>query len=40
MEYTRAYHAACTHLVNFGAHGGDTDKGRKLIARALLELRG
>ena len=37
--YTKTYQAACTHLVQFGAHGGDTQKGRDLIAKALKELR-
>tara|TARA_Y100000310_G_scaffold297836_1_gene331199 strand:+ start:2226 stop:2420 length:195 start_codon:yes stop_codon:yes gene_type:complete len=39
MQYPPVYHAACNHLVTFGAHGGDTAKGRKLIARALKVLR-
>jgi len=37
--YTRTYQAACSHLVAFGAHGGDTNKGRNLIARAIKEWR-
>ncbi len=37
--YPQAYHRACQHLVSFGAHGGDTDKGRALIAAALRALR-
>lgn len=37
--YPPVYHAACAHLVAFGAHGGDTRKGRALIAAALRALR-
>ena len=37
--YPRSYHAACAHLVAFGGHGGDTTKGRKLVAQALQALR-
>jgi hypothetical protein len=37
--YPEVYHRACNHLVAFGAHGGDTNKGRMLIARALMALR-
>lgn len=33
--YPAVYHAACAHLVAFGAHNGDTRKGRRLIANAL-----
>ncbi len=39
MSYPKAYHVACTHLVSFGAHGGDTTRGRRLVAVALRALR-
>jgi len=39
MMYSRKYHAAINHLIAFGGHGGDTQKGRNLIARVLCELR-
>ncbi len=38
-KYTKAYHAACAHLVAFGAYSGNTKRGRSLVARALWELR-
>jgi hypothetical protein len=37
--YPAVYHAACNHLVAFGGHGGDTKKGRALVAAALRALR-
>ena len=37
--YPRSYQAAVAHLVAFGGHGGDTVKGRKLVAQALRALR-
>jgi hypothetical protein len=37
--YGPSYHAAVNHLVQFGGHGGDTARGRRLIARALRDLR-
>ena len=38
-SYPRAYHLAANHLVAFGGHGGDTVRGRKLVADALRALR-
>ncbi len=37
--YTRTYHAAINHLIEHGAYGGDTSKGRALCAKALWQLR-
>jgi hypothetical protein len=37
--YPKSYHAACNHLVAFGGHGGNRLAGRRLIARALWDLR-
>ncbi len=42
MEYPRSYHAACTHLIQFGGHGGDRARrraARLTIATALRALR-
>lgn len=39
MEYPKSYHVACNHLIAFGGHNGDTQKGRQLIAKALRDLR-
>jgi hypothetical protein len=39
MNYPKSYHAACNHLVAFGGHGGNPAHGRRLIARALVDLR-
>lgn len=39
MDYPKEYHAACNHLVAFGAHGGDTVIGRKRCADALRAMR-
>ena len=39
MRYPDVYHKAVAHLVHFGAHNGDTNHGRKLIAQALWALR-
>ena len=38
-QYTPIYHEACRHLINYGGHGGDTVKGRQLIAKALRVIR-
>lgn len=38
-KFPEVFHMASYHLVAFGAHGGDTKRGRHLIARALIELR-
>lgn len=38
-KFPDVYHRACYHLVAFGAHGGDTTKGRQLCACALIALR-
>lgn len=37
--YPQAYHRAVNHLVAFGGHGGDTAKGRALVASALRAMR-
>ena len=39
LKYPVSYHAAIGHLIAFGGHGRDTKQGRKLIARALIDLR-
>jgi hypothetical protein len=39
MIYPEAYHKAANHLVAFGGCGGDTRKGRMLVAKALRALR-
>ena len=39
MQYSPSYHKAIHHLVVHGGHGGDTQHGRDLIARALHALR-
>lgn len=39
VNYTKSYHAAINHLIAFGAHGGNTNGGRVLIARALRDLK-
>ena len=39
MSYPRIYHMACSHQVAFGGHGGDTARGRQLVAGALRCMR-
>jgi carbohydrate-selective porin OprB len=39
LKYPASYHVAIGHLIAFGGHGGDTRQGRKLIARALVDLQ-
>jgi len=39
MVYPKSYHLACRHLVQFGAHTGNTQRGRMLIAAALKDVR-
>jgi len=37
-RYPESYHAACNHLVAFGAHRY-TARGRALVARAIRDMR-
>jgi hypothetical protein len=38
-RFSKEYHEAIAHLVSFGGHGGDTRRGRKLVAKALRVVR-
>ena len=39
MSYSKQYHCAINHLIEYGIHGGNTNEGRNKIAIALRQLR-
>lgn len=39
MTYTHTYHDAINHLITYGAYNGNRANGRRLIAKALREIR-